>query len=120
MDGGQSARRAGEAAGPGEPRARDRAHGEERFRHPHAHHGRKRAAALRARYPGFLRGRCQPGLVTCFFSVSVRPPGGTSFVIVAPAPIVAPRPTVTGATSCTSEPMWTSSSITVRCLLAPS
>src|SRR6185312_9870959 len=71
-------------------------------------------------FRGALRGRFQSGFETCFFSVSVRPPGGTSFTMVAPAPMVAPFPTVTGATSCTSEPMCTSSSITVRCLLAPS
>jgi polar amino acid transport system substrate-binding protein len=46
--------------------------------------------------------------------------GAALVVSVVPAPTVAPRPTVTGATSCVSEPMKASSSMIVRCLLAPS
>ena len=37
-----------------------------------------------------------------------------------PAPTVEPAPMVTGATSTQLEPMWTSASMVVRCLLAPS
>ena len=40
--------------------------------------------------------------------------------MVEPAPTVPPRPMVTGATSTQLLPTCTSSSITVRCLLAPS
>ena len=65
-------------------------------------------------------GRCQPVIVTCLFCDSVSSPAGTSLVMVAPAAIVAPRWTVTGATSCVSDPMCTSSSMIVRCLFAPS
>ena len=39
---------------------------------------------------------------------------------VEPAAIVAPVPTVIGATSTLLDPVWTSSRMTVRCLLAPS
>ena len=46
--------------------------------------------------------------------------GGASFVIVEPAPIVAPAPISTGATSMVPEPMNALSPITVLCLLAPS
>ena len=38
----------------------------------------------------FLPGRFHSGLPTCFASVRVRPPAGTSLKIVAPAPMVAP------------------------------
>ncbi len=68
----------------------------------------------------FLAGRFQPGNDTCFARDKVSEPAGASLVIVLPAPIVAPRPIVTGATSCVSEPMNASSSMTVRCLFAPS
>ena len=61
-----------------------------------------------------------PGIVTCFDRSSVSSPAGASFVIVEPAPIVAPAPTSTGATSMTPEPMNALSPMTVRCLLAPS
>ena len=69
---------------------------------------------------GCFFGRFQPGTDICLARETVSCPGGASRVSVVPAPIVAPRPTVTGATSCVSEPMNTSSSITVRCLFAPS
>ena len=44
----------------------------------------------------------------------------TSLLNVEPAPVVAPRPILIGATSSLPEPMNTSSSISVWCLLAPS
>src|SRR5262249_35670811 len=56
----------------------------------------------------------------CLTRERVSMSAGASRVMVLPAPIVAPRRTVTGATSCVSEPMKTSSSITVWCLAAPS
>src|SRR5262249_490048 len=68
----------------------------------------------------FLAGRFQPGMLTCFALDSVSSPAGASRVSVVPAPRVAPRPTRMGATSWVSEPMNTSSSMTVRCLFAPS
>src|SRR5262249_25768368 len=45
---------------------------------------------------------------------------GTSFVTTAPAPVIDPRPTFTGATSMVSLPSFTSSSISVSCFFAPS
>ena len=71
-------------------------------------------------YYFFFSGRFQPGLVDWVLSFIVSSPAGASFHTVVPAPIVAPLPTVTGATSCVSEPMNTSSSMMVRCLFAPS
>jgi hypothetical protein len=47
-------------------------------------------------------------------------PAGASAAIVEPPPIVAPAPTVTGATSTTLLPMCASAPIVVRCLFAPS
>ena len=71
-------------------------------------------------YLGFFLGRCQPATVTCFERASVSSPAGAFFVIVEPAPIVAPAPISTGATSIAPEPMNALSPITVRCLFAPS
>src|SRR5215472_12821622 len=65
-------------------------------------------------------GRFQSPRATCVLELSASDPPGTSFHTVVPAPMVAPRPTVTGATSCVSEPICTSSSMMVRCLLTPS
>jgi hypothetical protein len=45
---------------------------------------------------------------------------GASRLITEPAPMVAPAPISTGATSAVLEPMKASSPMTVRCLLAPS
>jgi hypothetical protein len=45
--------------------------------------------------------------------VSASAPRGTSFVTVLPAPTYESRPTVTGATSCVSEPMNAPASIVV-------
>ena len=50
----------------------------------------------------------------------LRLPGGTSRLIVLPAPTKAPSPIVTGATSAELEPMNTPSPISVRCLAKPS
>src|SRR5436190_517777 len=47
-------------------------------------------------------------------------PGSTSLVTTLPAPVVAPSPTVTGATSIVSEPILTRSPICVSCLFLPS
>ena len=49
-----------------------------------------------------------------------REPAGASFVTVEPAPMFAPSPTTSGATSSTPEPTKARSPITVRCLFAPS
>src|SRR5262249_19150896 len=46
--------------------------------------------------------------------------GGTSRVTTAPAPVLAPRPTLTGALSIVSTPMNAPSSITVGFLPTPS
>ena len=59
-------------------------------------------------------------MLVCRDRSSVSWPGGASFEIVEPAPIVASSPTETGATSMTPEPTNTRSPITVRCLFAPS
>src|SRR4030095_1265241 len=68
----------------------------------------------------FFTGRFQPWTTTGPALATVNSPAGASFVIVLPAPIVAPLPTLTGATSTQFDPIDASSSITVRCLLAPS
>jgi hypothetical protein len=68
----------------------------------------------------FLTGRCHPLTVICLLRDKLSSPAGVLRVIVEPAPIVDPLATFTGATSCVSEPINTSSSITVRCLFAPS
>src|SRR6187549_2884940 len=60
--------------------------------------------ARERRHLGFFFGRRQPEIVTCFERSSVSSPAGVSFVIVEPAPMVAPAPTSTGATSMTPEP----------------
>jgi hypothetical protein len=67
-----------------------------------------------------FRGRFQPLMVVCLALLTVKAPAGALFVIVEPAPMVAPACTVTGATSSVLDPMNTSSSIVVWCLLAPS
>src|SRR5450759_663816 len=71
-------------------------------------------------YYFFFVGRFHPATVTCLLRDKVSSPSGALRVIVEPAPIVAPLPTVTGATNCVFEPMNTSSSMMVRCLFAPS
>ena len=59
-------------------------------------------------------------MLVCLLRLRVSPLSGASLVMVEPAPMVAFLPTLTGATYCVSEPMKAPSSITVRCLLAPS
>src|SRR5579859_1702547 len=61
------------------------------------------------RFTGFFHS----GIVTCLARDSVSESAGASLVMVLPAPMVAPRPMVTGATNCVSEPMKAPSSITV-------
>ena len=70
--------------------------------------------------PISLSGRFQPSIVTCFERSSVSRSSGVSLVIVEPAPIVAPAPTFTGATSIVPEPMNAPAPISVRHLLTPS
>ena len=65
-------------------------------------------------------GLFQSFIVVCRVLDTVSEPAGTSLVSVVPAPIVAPLPTLTGATSSQFVPIKASSSITVLCLLAPS
>jgi len=71
-------------------------------------------------YFGAFFGRCQLAMLTCLPRAMLNASGGVLFVIVELAPTVPPRPIVTGATSTLLLPMCTSSSITVRCLAAPS
>src|SRR5205807_371741 len=71
-------------------------------------------------FSGFLVGRRHFSRVTCRARATVSPPAGTARVTVEPAAMVAPAPTVMGATSTLFEPVCTSSSMRVRCLLAPS
>src|SRR5882672_10862211 len=68
----------------------------------------------------FLRGRCQRLMDTCGARASVNCPGGASWLIVLPPPIVAPAPIVIGATSTQFDPTCTSSPMTDRCLFTPS
>lgn len=72
------------------------------------------------RYRGFFFGRSQPSITVCRPRASESLPAGASRVITDPAPIVASRPTRTGATSDVFDPMNAPSSIVVTCLLAPS
>src|SRR5262249_1531751 len=65
-------------------------------------------------------GRFHPGRCSWVLAFSTSPPGAVFFQTVVPAPTVVSLATVTGATSCTSEPICTLSSITVLCLSAPS
>jgi hypothetical protein len=58
-------------------------------------------------------GRFQPATLICFDLDKVSWPSGVSLVIVDPAPIVEPLETLTGAISCVSDPINTSSSIIV-------
>ena len=59
-------------------------------------------------------------IFTCLARARPRLPGGTSLVMVEPAPIFAPAPTFTGATRLTLEPIKTFSPMTVLCLFFPS
>jgi hypothetical protein len=61
----------------------------------------------------FLTGRFQSLTVFCSARVTASSSGGTSRVITDPAPIVAPSPTVTGATNAVLEPMKALSPMTV-------
>ena len=61
-----------------------------------------------------------PGLFSCRPRATARSPAGTSRVMTDPDPVIAPSPSVTGATSIVSEPTKTSSPIVVRCLFSPS
>ena len=75
------------------------------------------------RPPGHIAdflGRCQSGTVTGLPRTTDSAPAGVSRVITDPAPTVPPAPRVTGAASTQLLPTCASSSITVRCLLAPS
>lgn len=85
---------------------------------------RTKAADARSRtkrrYRGFFFGRSQPSITVCRPRASESLPAGASRVITDPAPIVASRPTRTGATSDVFDPMNAPSSIVVTCLLAPS
>ena len=56
----------------------------------------------------------------CLPRATLKESAGTSRVIVEPAPIIAPSPIVTGATSALLEPIKAPAPITVRCLLNPS
>jgi hypothetical protein len=67
-----------------------------------------------------LVGRFQPDTVVWRPRSKVNWSGGASLEIVEPAPMTAPAPTSTGATSSTPEPMKALSPMIVRNLLAPS
>src|SRR5690606_24592044 len=60
-----------------------------------------------------LVGRLHPGMVDCRERASVKASSGASRVTTDPAPMVAPLPTRTGATSAVFEPMKAPSSIVV-------
>ena len=70
---------------------------------------------------GFFIGRFQPGTLTCGARATVSAPAGASFADRAARRRSSRRGrSVTGATSTQFEPIDASSSITVRCLFAPS
>ena len=71
-------------------------------------------------WAGALAGRLQLAMTTCLPRATLSAPGGVCLVMVEPPPTVPPAPRVTGATRTQLLPTWTSASITVRCLLAPS
>jgi hypothetical protein len=71
-------------------------------------------------YLGAFTGRFQFDRLACRPRATDSTPGSVSCVMVEPAPMVPPLPMRTGATSTQLLPTCTSSSITVRCLLAPS
>src|SRR5699024_3730098 len=68
----------------------------------------------------FFCGRIQLAMVNWRVRDRVNWLSGAGLVMVEPAPMVAPVPISTGATSCTSEPMKAWSPISVTCLRAPS
>lgn len=61
-----------------------------------------------------------PALFTCRARPIASASAGTSSVTVVPVPTYAPSPTLTGATSCESDPMNARAPIVVRCFLNPS
>src|SRR5690606_35128331 len=69
---------------------------------------------------GFFSGRFQPSTMDWRAREMVRVSAGALRVITEPAPIVAPGPISTGATSAELEPMKAPSPITVADLFAPS
>src|ERR1700730_6451147 len=74
-------------------------------------------------YPHYFfvfTGRCQSSIVICLARATVSFAAGTSFTTVEPAAMVAPAPTVIGATSTLLDPVCTSFSSLVRILFAPS
>src|SRR3546814_6482117 len=68
-----------------------------------ARRGRKAVGGVAPTYAFF--GRCQPSMVTWRARATVSSPAGASLPITEPAPMVAPLPIVTGATSDALEPM---------------
>src|SRR3569832_2230856 len=78
-----------------------------------------RAASSQAYSAFFFTGRLQPLRACCGTRLKVSSPAGASLLMVEPAPMVAPAPTVTGAINCVSAPKKASSSMTVWNLLAP-
>src|ERR1700685_2162477 len=74
----------------------------------------------RRTYFGGLAGRCQSSTVTWRARATVSLPAGTECVTVEPAAMVAPAPTVRGATRTLLEPVCASSRMVVTCLAAPS
>src|SRR6185369_1509083 len=76
---------------------------------------RARLAAAAAAVPGLDRST-HPSMVRCRPCVMASAPGATSSRMTDPAPVYAPSPTTTGATSTVSLPILTSEPTTVRCL----
>src|SRR5699024_260092 len=73
------------------------------------------AAAVPAR-----RRSVHPSMFRCETALTPSAPAGTSLRTVVPAPVAAPSPIVTGATSTLSEPTRTCRPTVVRCLSTPS
>ena len=85
-----------------------------------AHYATHGCCPLGPDYLGFLTGRVQWSMVFCGARVRVSLSAGASRPMTEPAPIVAPAPTLTGATKAVLDPMKAPSPIWVRCLLTPS
>src|SRR5699024_4507987 len=76
-------------------------------------------AAASAAVPARRRS-VHPSMFRCETALTPSAPAGTSLRTVVPAPVAAPSPLVTGATSPLSEPTRTCRPTVVRCLSTPS
>src|SRR5207302_2945149 len=86
-----------------------------------AHSLRASRSTAAARLPFyFFFFSTQPSMLRCLPALTAKDPAGTSSRTVVPVPTYAPLCTVTGATSCVSDPMNAPSSMVVTCFFSPS